>query len=201
MFGDWYSAVELGSIFNEDTLDGLRLPASADRPPAKAEPAIAFPFLLIRFPRIPFFPSFSLTAYASSLTSKAFPFEFTQDIDVARMYARCDARSPTAEPNKLQSRKSIVKLFGMMMSFLIRIVTGMGSALDDRLVGASRPLISTPVIIDVAGRNISSLRAACRALLSTGAVPSPRIVRVGALSPPATTSRPSLIRLSDIGIT
>lgn len=62
MFGDWYCAVEFGSILSEDTFDGLRLPANADSPPANAEPAIAFPFLLIRFPRMPFFPSFSLTA-------------------------------------------------------------------------------------------------------------------------------------------
>jgi hypothetical protein len=94
----------------------------------------------------------------------------------------------------------MVKLLGMMTSFLIRIVTGIGSDLEERLVGASSPVIRTPVIIDVAGRNISSFRAACRALLSTGAVPSPRTVRVGALSP-AMTSLPSLILFSDTGIT
>ncbi len=72
-------------MLSEDTLLGLKGPASEESPPANAAPAIALPFRLISVPRIPFFPSFSLTAYASSFTSKAFPFELTQEIEVARM--------------------------------------------------------------------------------------------------------------------
>lgn len=47
-------------MLSEDTLLGLKLPASEESPPANAAPAIALPFRLISVPRIPFFRHFHL---------------------------------------------------------------------------------------------------------------------------------------------
>ena len=72
-------------MLSEDTLLGLKLPASEESPPANAAPAIALPFRLISVPRIPFFRHFHFYSICFQFYVKSFPFELTQEIEVARM--------------------------------------------------------------------------------------------------------------------
>ncbi len=130
---------------------------------------------------------------------KAFPFEFTQDIDVARMYARLTLDHPQlnlincnpANPSWIVWHDNV---------FFNAHCDRHRFSFEDRLVGASRPLISTPVIIDAQGETFRPYGPRGELYYQQESPITANSTSRG-LFTASNNLTPSLIRFSEIGIT